>query len=166
MTVWMHGQARWSRKWFDDQAQREGVNKLLFYLDASKKSILGSFLLYTCINDLEEVTLWTLIGFVNDIKLRGACQHAQGQNFYAEDLHRLEEWANRNAMKFTAVKWEDLPLGRSTLGNSVAWYLADWGVAMLERLWGWQKAEYESAIHPGSRNGQQHPGPYEQSQTW
>lgn len=69
-------------------------------------------------------------------------------------------------MKFTAVKWEDLPLGRSTLGNSVAWYLADWGVAMLERLWGWQKAEYESAIHPGSRNGQQHPGPYEQSRTW
>ncbi|KAK4828345.1 LOW QUALITY PROTEIN: hypothetical protein QYF61_026006 [Mycteria americana] len=96
---------RWMKNWLDHQAQRVVVRSILFY---------------TFITDLKEVMGCTFIKSADETKL--------GSQSW--DLGRLEEWANRNVLKFKnkynflLLGWTNLlqwdRLGTGCLGSSSA----------------------------------------------
>lgn len=98
-----------------DGQRMEGGSKLLhFKLSTGHKwglpvVIIGS---NVSINDLEDGIKCTLTKFANDTKLRGEVDTLEGRAFLQKDLHRLEEWANKNPMKFNKNKVNVLHLGK------------------------------------------------------
>ena len=55
----------------------------------------------------------TLHTFADDTKLGGVVDTPDGCNAIQRDLDRLEEWANRNLVKFDKGKCKVLHLGRN-----------------------------------------------------
>ena len=51
--------------------------------------------------------------FADDTKLSGEVDTSEGRDTLQEDLHRLEEWANKNLMKFNKDKCKGLAPGKT-----------------------------------------------------
>lgn len=75
--------------------------------------ILGSVLCNVFISDLDDGTQCTHRKFVDDAKLGGVIDRSGGCAAVQRDHRRLEEWANRNIMKFHKGKSQVVPLGRN-----------------------------------------------------
>ncbi|GAB0175877.1 mitochondrial enolase superfamily member 1 [Grus japonensis] len=74
--------------------------------------ILGPTLFDIFISDLDDGIKCTLMKFADDKKLSGEVDTSERRATLQEDLHRLEEWANRNLMKFNKDKSKVLHLGK------------------------------------------------------
>jgi len=65
------------------------------------------------ITDLDVVTECTLRKYADDTRLRGVADTPEGCAAIPRDLSRLDEWADRNRMKFNEGKCKVLHLGRN-----------------------------------------------------
>lgn len=63
------------------------------------------------VSNLEEVTEWALVKFSGDTKLGWPLDILEGRAAIQGDLGRLEEWADRNLMKFNKDNCRALYLG-------------------------------------------------------
>ncbi|GAB0180769.1 mitochondrial enolase superfamily member 1 [Grus japonensis] len=68
------------------------------------------------VGDLDDGIKCTLMKFADDTKLSGEVDTSEGRATLQEDLDRLEEWANKNLMKFNKYKCKVLHLGRHNPG--------------------------------------------------
>ncbi|GAB0184430.1 cAMP-dependent protein kinase inhibitor alpha [Grus japonensis] len=57
------------------------------------------------ISDLDDGIKCTLMNFVDDTKLSGEVDTSEGRATLQEDLDKLEEWSNKNLMKFHKDKY-------------------------------------------------------------
>ncbi|GAB0204286.1 mitochondrial enolase superfamily member 1 [Grus japonensis] len=68
------------------------------------------------VSALNDVIKCTLMKFADDAKLSGEVDTSEGRATLQEDLDRLEEWANKNLMKFNKDKCKVLHLGKHNPG--------------------------------------------------
>ncbi|GAB0194453.1 hypothetical protein GRJ2_001910600 [Grus japonensis] len=68
------------------------------------------------INGRDDEIKRTLVKFADDTKLSGEADTSGGRATRQEDLNRLEEWANKNLMKFNKDKCKVLHLGKHNPG--------------------------------------------------
>lgn len=106
----------WVTVWLGDQAQRVVVNGLsLASWQSTSATQQGSALgpvLFNVVGDLEQVTKYTLIRFVDGTRLGGPDSALGGKPPIQRDLGRLEGWAYRNLMKFSEGRCKVLFMGR------------------------------------------------------
>lgn len=67
----------------------------------SEGPALEPVLLNILIHDLEEVKECTLSRFADDTKLEGTVQTLEGRTAIQMDQVKMEEWADKNLMKFS-----------------------------------------------------------------
>ncbi|KAK4827884.1 LOW QUALITY PROTEIN: hypothetical protein QYF61_022307 [Mycteria americana] len=79
-------------------------------------SILGPTLFNIFISDLDDGIKCTLMKSADDTKLSGEVGTSEGRGTLQEDMDRLEEWANKNLMKFNKDKCKVLYLGKHNSG--------------------------------------------------
>ena len=79
-------------------------------------SILGPKLFNILISDLDDGFKHTLMKLADDTKLSGEVDTSEGRATLQEELDRLEEWANKNLMKFSKDKCKVLHLGKHNPG--------------------------------------------------
>ncbi|GAB0188105.1 mitochondrial enolase superfamily member 1 [Grus japonensis] len=65
---------------------------------------------------LDDGITCTLMKFADDTKLSGEAGTLEGRAILQEDLDKLEEWANKNSMKFNEDKCKVLHLGKHNPG--------------------------------------------------
>ncbi|KAK4823676.1 hypothetical protein QYF61_005647 [Mycteria americana] len=80
-------------------------------------SILGPTLFNIRISDLDDGIKCTLMRFADDTKLSGEVDTSESRATLQEDLDRLEEWANKNLMKFNKDKCKVLHPGKHNPGG-------------------------------------------------
>ncbi|PKU46144.1 rna-directed dna polymerase from mobile element jockey-like [Limosa lapponica baueri] len=73
------------------------------------------------ISDLDDGIKRTLMKFADDTKLSGEVDTLEGRVTLQEDLDRLEEWANKNLMKFNKEKCQIESQGKISRRVSKAW---------------------------------------------
>ncbi|GAB0203114.1 mitochondrial enolase superfamily member 1 [Grus japonensis] len=110
--------ARWIENWLNDRAQRVVISGAEsswrpVASDVLQGSVLGPVLFNTYVNHLDEGTEGTLSKFVDNTELRGVAKTPQGCAAIQQDLDRLENWAERNLMKFSKGKCRVLHLGKN-----------------------------------------------------
>ena len=79
-------------------------------------SILGPKLFNIFVSHLDDGIKCTLIKFADDTKLSGEVGSLERRATLQGDLDRMEEWANKNLMKFNKGKCKILHLGKHNLG--------------------------------------------------
>ncbi|KAK4821749.1 hypothetical protein QYF61_000810 [Mycteria americana] len=120
----------------------EGGGKwLLFNLATCHKwvpqgQILGPTLFNIFISDLDDAIKCTLMNFADDTKLNGEVDTSEGRATPQEDLGRLEEWANKNHMKFNKDKCKVLHLENIIQECSTGCDLPSCGAALWKGTWG------------------------------
>ncbi|GAB0203278.1 mitochondrial enolase superfamily member 1 [Grus japonensis] len=77
--------------------------------------ILGPTLFNIFVSDLDDGIKCTVMKFADDTKLSGEMDTSEGRATLQEDLDRLEEWANKNLMKFNKDKHKVLYLEKHHL---------------------------------------------------
>lgn len=73
-------------------------------------SVLGCVLLNVFVNDLEGEVECTVFRCADDTKLGGAVDMFEGKAAIQMQIDKLEEWADRNLMKFSQEKCKILHL--------------------------------------------------------
>ncbi|KAK4827691.1 hypothetical protein QYF61_020825 [Mycteria americana] len=68
------------------------------------------------VGDLDDGIKCSLVNFADDIKLSGEVDTSEGRATLEEDPDRLEEWANKNLMKFNKDKYKIWHLGKHNPG--------------------------------------------------
>ncbi|KAK4825406.1 LOW QUALITY PROTEIN: hypothetical protein QYF61_027172 [Mycteria americana] len=115
-----YGLAKWSVRWVGNcltvHTQRVVLNSSFSNWQLSQGSILGPTLFNIFISDLGDGIKCTLMKFADDTKLSGEVNTSEGRATLQEDLDRLEEWANKNLMRFNKDKCEVLHLGKHNPG--------------------------------------------------
>ena len=77
---------------------------------------MGPTLFNIFLSDLDDGIRCTLMKFADDTELSGEVDTLEGRATLPEDLDRLEEWANKNLMKFNKDKCKVLHLGKHNPG--------------------------------------------------
>ncbi|GAB0179422.1 mitochondrial enolase superfamily member 1 [Grus japonensis] len=112
---------QWVGNWLTGRTQRVVVDSSFLNWQpvtsgVPQGSILDQTLFNIFINDLDDGIKCTLMKFANDAKLSGEADTLEGRATLQEDLDRLEEWANKNLMKFNKDKHKGLHLRKHNLG--------------------------------------------------
>ena len=87
-------------------------------------SILSPTLFSIFMSKLDDGIKCTLMTFADDTKLSGEVDTLEGRATLQEDLHRLEEWAKKNLLKFNKDKCKVLHLGKHNPGAQTRNHLA------------------------------------------
>ncbi|KAK4830695.1 hypothetical protein QYF61_012864 [Mycteria americana] len=85
-------------------------------LNPSQWEVLSPKLFSVFISDLDDGIKCTLMEFADDTKLGGEADTSEGRATLQEDMERLEEWTNKNLMKFKKDKCKVLHLGKHNPG--------------------------------------------------
>lgn len=116
-------------------AQRMVLHLATLFLEASKKWFVpGPVPFNIFVNDLEEVVQHCLLKFEDETKPRGTINMPEGRAATQRDLGRVEEWANRNLMKFNKDECKVLHWGRNNpLHMCTGYGLPGWSTGLLKR---------------------------------
>ncbi|GAB0178642.1 mitochondrial enolase superfamily member 1 [Grus japonensis] len=100
---------QWVGNWLTGCTQRVVVNSSFSNWQSVTSGvpqglILGTTLFNIFISDLDDWDKCTLLKFADDTKLNGEVDTSEGRATVQEDLHRLEEQANKKLMKFSEDK--------------------------------------------------------------
>ncbi|KAK4830552.1 hypothetical protein QYF61_011730 [Mycteria americana] len=112
---------QWAGNWLTGCTQRVVVNSSFSNWQPVTSGvpqglILGSTLFNIFISDLDDGIKRSLMKFADDSKLSGEADTAEGRATLQEDLDRLEEWANKNLVKFNRDKRKVLHLRKHNPG--------------------------------------------------